>query len=181
MLIKSINPYRAHAKNPMHITAIPIARATTHPGSSGVDFFILSCSHPAMASQLAMTASTSHDDSLVCCSVASLNPYPPPMTTTNYKHPTPHCQLHTSACPQATTPDYPGWVTPQPLEHHQRVTTCWCVVLLPWPPSLLRTLPMSHDNSLVCCSRVHDNPLSATDTANKLQCLVAVMFCSLGC
>ena len=84
------------------------------------------------------------------------------MTTTNYKHPTPHRQLHTSACPQATTPDYPGWVTPQPLEHHQRVTTCWCVVLLPWPPSLLRTPPMSHDNSLVCCSRVHDNPLSAT-------------------
>src|SRR5271168_2633787 len=34
-----------------YITVIPIARATTHPGSSGVGFFILSCSHPAMASQ----------------------------------------------------------------------------------------------------------------------------------
>src|ERR1700678_1817813 len=65
MLIKSINPYRAHAKNPMHITAIPTARATTHPGSSGVGFFILSCSHPAMASQRQRMTS-------ICCS--SFNP-----------------------------------------------------------------------------------------------------------
>src|SRR5271168_686153 len=48
-----------------YITAIPIARATTHPGSSGVGFFILSCSHPAMASQRRRMTS-------ICCS--SFNP-----------------------------------------------------------------------------------------------------------
>src|ERR1700679_427437 len=34
-----------------YITAPTIARATTSPGSSGVGFFILPCSHPARASQ----------------------------------------------------------------------------------------------------------------------------------